>query len=765
MSTEPSTHKIPRSIPFQTMSLLLVASLVSLAIGVYFAKPIGKIVAKLKPQSQTSDDGHDHAGVTQYYTCGMHPWIILPNPGACPICGMDLVPLDPAKFTGEIAIDPVVVQNMGVRTEKVAAGPLVKNIRTVGTVDYNETLVRDINIKISGWIEKLHIDYLGAKVKQGDPLMEIYSPDLYAAQEEYLIAYRAQQQQAQANSTLLESAQTRLRYYDITDAQIAQLQNDDKPSKTMTLQSPYTGVVIAKHANEGMKVDPGMQVLRIADLSKIWVIVTLYEYQLPYIQLDNKATMSLPYIPGHTFEGTVVYIYPFLDKKTREVQVRLEFDNPDGLLKPGMFANVSLENRLADERTLAPREAIIDTGARQVAFVALGKGRFEPRDVITGVRTENDRIEVLQGLKPGETVVTSGQFLLDSEAKIRAALARMIQGDNGNDVQVVSDTQAAGTMPALPDAFANALNQVIDAYLAIGKQLSNDSIEHVAHHATTLTQAINTLTAQSMPGNEHFWHQHMQIKDALQASEVLTNVKDIKQAREQFALVSINLQQLLKDTGVPASLGQTIDALHCPMFRNTQGGSHWLQTHGDVKNPYFGQSMLDCSDKQESLPIAGQASQQMTDAMSSNLPDDPAQLLGQLIDRYLAIQHQLTLDQMDGMADQLASFKQLAGQLASKLPAKQAPNATAILQASDLDTRDIKSLRRGFADLSDAMITLVQASKSELPLQRNLYQAYCPMVKKNWLQADETIRNPYAPQMLDCGSIKAQLTQTDGGEK
>ena len=293
MSTEPSTHKIPRSIPFKTMSLLLVASLVSLAIGVYFAKPIGKTVAKLKPQSQTSDDGHDHAGVTQYSTCGMHPWIILPNPGACPICGMDLVPLDPAKFTGEIAIDPVVVQNMGVRTEKVTTGPLIKNIRTVGTVDYNETLVRDINIKISGWIEKLHIDYLGAKVEQGDPLMAIYSPDLYAAQEEYLIAYRAQQQQAQPNSTLLESARTRLQYYDITDVQIAQLQKDDKPSKTMTLQSPYTGVVIAKHANEGMKVNQGMQVLRIADLSKIWVIVTLYEYKLPYIQLVIKAKISM----------------------------------------------------------------------------------------------------------------------------------------------------------------------------------------------------------------------------------------------------------------------------------------------------------------------------------------------------------------------------------------------------------------------------------------------------------------------------------------
>ena len=150
MSTDQSTHKIPRSIPFKTIILLITASLIALVVGVYFAKPISSTVAMLKPTANQAEDDHDHGGSTQYYTCGMHPWIILPKPGDCPICGMKLVPLDPAKFTGEIAIDPVVVQNMGVRTGQVTTGPLVKSIRTVGTVDYNETLVRDINIKISG---------------------------------------------------------------------------------------------------------------------------------------------------------------------------------------------------------------------------------------------------------------------------------------------------------------------------------------------------------------------------------------------------------------------------------------------------------------------------------------------------------------------------------------------------------------------------------------------------------------------------------------
>ena len=420
MSTQ--NNSIPKSIPLKWLFIILAVFGIAISLGVYFANPINKAVNHIT--THTDDDGHDHdAASTQYYTCGMHPWIILPKEGDCPICFMKLTPLDPAKFTGEIAIDPIIVQNMGVRTAPVTTGPLVQSINTVGTVDYNETLVRDINIKIAGWIEKLHIDYLGAKVKRGQTLFDLYAPELYAAQEEYLIAYRAN---ASKDNPLLESARTRLSYYDITDEQIAQLQKDAKPSKTLAIKSPYEGVVIAKHANEGMKVDTGMQVYRIADLSKIWVIVTLYEYQLPYIKMHNKAAMSLPYIPGHTFEGSVVYIYPYLDKKTREVQVRLEFDNPDGLLKPGMFANVTLQNRLPNERTLAPREAIIDTGQRKVAFVSLGNGRFEPRDIVTGIQTENDRIEIRQGLTPGEEVVTSGQFLLDSEAKIRAAIARMM---------------------------------------------------------------------------------------------------------------------------------------------------------------------------------------------------------------------------------------------------------------------------------------------------------------------------------------------------
>lgn len=583
-----SNHKsIPRSISIKWLCTLITIVLISISAGVYFASPIQNTLAKLIPGSQTSEQDHAQHSVSQYYTCGMHPWIILPNPGDCPICFMKLTPIDPDKFSSEITIDPTIVQNMGVRTTPVISGPLVKTIRTVGTVNYNETLVRDIHTKITGWIENLHVNYLGANVKQGDPLFDFYAPELYAAQEEYLIAYRTNRSD---DNTLLESARTRLQYYDITNEQITALEKNNKPTKTLSIKSPYTGVVIAKHANEGMKIDQGMQLFRIADLSKVWIIVTFYEYQLPYIKLGNKVTMSLPYIPGHTFEGQVVYIYPYLEKKTREVQVRLEFDNPDGLLKPGMFANVTLENKIADKRTLAPREAILDTGERKIAFVAMGNGRFEPRDIVTGIQTENDHIEILQGLKPGENVVTSGQFLLDSDAKIRAAIARMMPSS--------STSQPATSQPA-----------------------------------------------SSQPA-----------------------------------------------TSQPAVLSQ---------------------------------------------------------AALNDL--DPA---NQLIHAYLKIQEMLTTNDTANLHMQIQQLKTAAMKM---------PSSKSLLDVIDFDHSNLKSTRQGFSILSNAVIKWLK-NQPKMTSSVNIYQAYCPMVKKNWLQSNKQIRNPYAPTMLECGTIKGQLAKATSVE-
>ncbi|CAN5749844.1 hypothetical protein BH09VER1_BH09VER1_11970 [soil metagenome] len=558
------------------------------------------VVPRLLPHKEPTAGEASGKGATQYWTCGMHPWVILPEPGPCPICGMDLVPLDPKKFSGEIAINPVVVQNMGVRIAEVTEGPLVKSIRTVGIVAYDEENVRDVNTKVSGWIEDIFVDSLGAPVRAGEPLFSVYSPQLYSAQEDYLIARRG------GDRSLIDATRTRLEYYDVAPAQIEELTKRGKPEKALKLVSPFSGVVTEKHANQGMKIDPGMQVYRIADLSKVWVLVTVYEYQLPYLEKGQDAVMTLAYLPGKTFEGKVVYIYPYLDKKTREAQIRLEFENPDGLLKPGMFANVELRNQLAAKKTLVPRSAVIDTGTRKVAFVSLGEGKFEPRKVQTGITTDDDRIEVVSGLKPGEMVVTSGQFLLDSEANMREALAKMIKGEPAADQKVEVSAEGTSKLTTLPTPLAAALATALDAYLSIQTALANDTTDGIADRARSLAAATASMQEVAVPDQPHFWHE---LSDSLgtikEDSGSLADAKDLAQARLAFGSLSVAFRSLLAATGVPPNRSQPVLALHCPMFKKDQGGAVWLQAGEEVRNPYMGSAMLGCFDDRKVMPATG----------------------------------------------------------------------------------------------------------------------------------------------------------------
>ena len=601
----PPPPKGPRALA--VLAVLAVACALFAAGVIWGRRSAG--AARPSHEAQSAHEGH--AGETTYYTCGMHPWVILPAPGLCPVCRMELTPITAADFTGEVTIDPRVVQNIGVRIGEVVKGPLVRTIRTLGSVVYDETRVRDVNIKVNGWIEDLHVDFVGARVEKGQPLFELFSRELYDTQQQYLLSLRNPQTaepsflpEATADrARLVESSRLRLEYYDISPEQVEELEERGEPRKTMTIVSPHEGVVISKHANEGMLVDPGMLVYRIADLSKVWVLVTLYEYQLPYVSVGQRAVITLPYIPGVTFEGRVIYKYPFLEEKTREVQVRLELDNPDLLLKPGMFANIELKSVLAEERPLAPRSAIIDTGERQVAFVSLGGGRFEPRDVRTGVETKGGRVEVLDGLRPGELVVTSAQFLLDSEAKIREALAKMVRGD------LAAGGAPPGSGPtevsSLPPAAAEALSAALESYFAIGELLAADRLEGKDAPARELAAAIGRLIEVEVPDDPHFWHRHDEAARARGKALELIQDAGIAEARETYSDLSVALAKLVRATGVPPSFEAPVEELHCPMYREGQGGTTWLQPRGEVRNPYFGARMLRCFDERKAMPVAG----------------------------------------------------------------------------------------------------------------------------------------------------------------
>ena len=335
--------------------------------------------------------------------------------------GMDMVPVyEGEDDSGAISIDPVTTQNMGLRTAIVTKGAVRRNIRSVGVVDYNETALSEVTTKFKGWIEKLYVDSTGKQVHKGEPLFEIYSPDLYTAQNEYVLA-------ATRGTGLKESALTKLKYWDVSAEQIAELEKSGQPKKTLSVSAPRDGVVVEKMAVEGQMVEAGMKLYRVADLSTVWVHSQVYEQDLAYIKLGQEAVVSLSYLPDRKFRGRVTYIYPTVDEKTRTAKVRMEFHNPGFFLKPGMFATVQIESELEAEAVLVPDMAVLRSGEKNTVFVALDGGKFEPRTVTIGARSENNTYQVLSGLKEGERVVTSGQFMLDSESQLREAIQKMLK--------------------------------------------------------------------------------------------------------------------------------------------------------------------------------------------------------------------------------------------------------------------------------------------------------------------------------------------------
>jgi len=433
------------------------------------------------------------------YTCAMHPFIIADEPGSCPICGMTLVPVrtDSAAATGPggekkekkllfyrnpmnpgvtspvpakdnmgmdyvpvyedegsdggtIRVDPNTVQSIGVRTATVTTGELKKTIRTVGRVAYDESRITSVNSKVNGWIEKLHVDTTGQEVRKGEPLIDIYSPDLVSAQQEYLIA-RGHFEKVKDSPfpdvvksarELLDSARKRLDYWDIDDAQIKKLERTGEVRKTLTLYSPFRGVVMSKAAFDGARVMAGMELFRIADISRIWVMADVYEYELPWVKQGAPATVTLDYLPGKKFHGTVTYVYPYLEGKTRTATARIELVNPGILLKPDMYAHVELHPRVKGRTVLIPSDAIIRSGIRNVVFIARGEGRFQPREVSLGVEGEEGTVQVLSGLSGGEQIVVSAQFLLDSESNLKEALKKFQGGAAGSPAGPVAPSSA-----------------------------------------------------------------------------------------------------------------------------------------------------------------------------------------------------------------------------------------------------------------------------------------------------------------------------------
>jgi len=399
-------------------------------------------------EQATGGDTNDEDKEVLYWRAPMDPTEIYDSPGKSRM-GMDLVPVYEGEGNessgGMVNIDPAVVQNMGIKTTMVERQDLSRMIRTVGEVQYDEEKLFLVNTKISGWIEKLHVNFVGQEVAKGEPLMEIYSPELVSTQEELILAKRNYDLLKQAGSEeiasdaerLLKAARTRLSYWDISEEEIARIESTQEVKKTILIAAPSTGVVVERNAIEGAFINAGKDLFRIADLSTVWVHASFYDNEVPWIAEGQNVSMELSYLPGKSYEGVVSYIFPYLREKARDVHVRLIFNNTINIdLKPGMYANVTLSGKTIPDALTVPSEALIRSGQRTLVFIAHEGGRFEPREVRegeTGGESTNS-VRIISGVMEGESVVTSAQFLIDSESRLQEAIQKMLSSKASENI-------------------------------------------------------------------------------------------------------------------------------------------------------------------------------------------------------------------------------------------------------------------------------------------------------------------------------------------
>ncbi len=559
------------------------------------------------------------------WTCSMHPQIRLPGPGKCPICGMDLIPLV-SSSEGGLAPDQLRMSADAIKLAEIQTTPVVRRfadaqVRMVGKVSYNETALDNIAAWVGGRITKLYVDYTGASVRKGDPMVQIYSPDLYAAQEELINARKMADQLGSASSTTLaetakttlDAARKKLQLLGLTEDQVNDIESGHQLDEYLTINAPSSGVVIDKQVKEGMYVQTGSPIYSIADLSDVWVMLDAYETDLPWIKLGQEVTFTTPSFPGDIFTGKVSFIDPVVNNMTRTVRVRVEVANKDLKLKPDMFVSGVIQSGMGsmahpagsnNPPLIIPASAPLITGTRAIVYVQVSDSTepvFEGREVVLGPRA-GDYYIVKSGLAEGELVVTHGAFNIDSELQIEAKPSMMTPPEAVTTTAKSSgESNVANMTSREADARVNgtalaALEPVYAAYFNVQASLAGDNLEKATEGYKNLSATVKRVNMELFKGNSHMDWMKISLS-IVQAADSGAGATDIAVSRDAFYCLSnamIDLQKTFGHTG-----NEEHYLAFCPMARD-KAGAYWLQTDKTINNSYYGAKMLRCgSIKQE----------------------------------------------------------------------------------------------------------------------------------------------------------------------
>lgn len=464
------------------------------------------------PQTTGQDHDPSQSAATEpsevdHYTCSMHPSVKQQGPGKCPICGMTLIPVTKAQQEqGVVLIDEKRRQLIGVSTGSVIEGPMRRTFRAIGQVTYDESAMTDVALKVGGYITKLLVSQTGQYVSKGQPLLLLYSPDLYSAQQDFLLTNQsvanANTGTAGAGTTRVEmlsrASRQRLHLLGMSDAQIDAVAKSGVPSESVSIPSPASGFVIQKDVVEGASVSAGMRLYRIAALNKVWVEAEVYEADLAHVHPGQAASVTLDYLPGKSYDAKVSSVYPYLSSEARTGRVRIELSNKQLELRPGMYASVSLSSDLAP-RVQVPSAAVVYTGPRRLVFLDLGEGRFRPQEVRVGSES-NGMYEVISGLSPGDRVATSGVFLIAAEARISTAAKYWEKVPENTGPEVPAPPGASSKPPATPASAPSPRSLPQPAPSTTGSPSPSRSNDQPAPPATVYTCAMHPEVRSPTPG-------------------------------------------------------------------------------------------------------------------------------------------------------------------------------------------------------------------------------------------------------------------------